>query len=453
MSAPSILPTRKSTLSREPGPVIRKLLEEIGEIEAIPSQSTMIAEDRLDKTGNSSRLEANKKPRVAFSTTTSHRDSQSQSPYVLHYLNEEVKPVAQPLEAKVHDLMLSETMMSGALPVSRQTPRTVDLAIDSDSDNDSIAQVRCQPRAEKASTISLGQPRRVRASRSSRCSMRRSASSGQDFFRLPSTRSPSVRKARRKEEAFQRTNEAQTAVKEERDKPLYVASGRSSLLSEDNQSSMEQPAARTTGRHPARAKLSQPAAAAVGIPVCSASPRTKASFSLRSISRSCDSTPASAPMLNQLAFQGNVAKQSRATSKKRKLMDVSPSLRMEDCSSQDLSSSLYSRPKSRVFRNHSKALDGGADSATPVQSPTDAPGGSSSFEAGLHEIEALSELRYVVAKRSEVLTGGKRSEISRLRTDHEALRKQFSSLREDFKTLKDVLLQAETHQRWQTCVS
>lgn len=74
-----------------------------------------------------------------------------------------------------------------------------------------------------------------------------------------------------------------------------------------------------------------------------------------------------------------------------------------------------------MFCNHSKALDGGADAINPLQNPISALRRSFSFEPGLHEVEVLAEQRYVATNRSEVWTGGKRSEISRLRTDNEAL--------------------------------
>lgn len=159
-------------------------------------------------------------------------------------------------------------------------------------------------------------------------------------------------------------------------------------------------------------------------------------------------------MLNQLALQGNVAKQSRAMSKKQKLASISSTPTIEASSSHDFSSSLYSRPKPRMVRNHSKALDGGADAATPLlQSPVCGPRRSFSFDAGLHDVEALAEQRYIAAKKSGLWTGGKRSEINRLRNDNEALKQQISDLRTEFRTLKEVLLQTESHRRWQECVS
>jgi hypothetical protein len=102
-----------------------------------------------------------------------------------------------------------------------------------------------------------------------------------------------------------------------------------------------------------------------------------------------------------------------------------------------------------MSRNALKALDGGANVVSPpIQSPPDVLRKSFSLDAGLSGIEALAEHRCIVAKRDGVWIGGKRSEISRLRIDNDALRREVSSLREEFQVLKDVLLRAETRRRW-----
>lgn len=447
MSAPAILPKRRSPLSPEPGPVIKKLMDEVGEIEEAPLQSINVTErpqDELEETGT---LGFNKKPTVSFSTTNPHHSVLSRSPNGLHYPKDKIKSVAQPPKAKLPSLRLSDTMMSGALPVSWQSPKLVNSTKDPSIADTSTVRVCRQPRVKKAPMAQPRQSQRVCPSKASCCSLRRSASSSQDFFTPPSTRFPSVRKVESRDKTTQRSSESLPAVREKRLKPLRISSGDSFSLSEYGQSNREWPVVRSTGRlDSAKAKLSRPAAAAFGLAVDSASLDPDKRSSLRSISRSHDSIPASGAMLNQLAFQGQVAKQSRATNKKRKLAD-SPVSTIATSSSHDFSSSLYSRPKSRVFRNHSKALDGGADAMTPLQSPVSGPRRSFSFEVGLHKVEALAEQRCVSTKRSEVWTGGKHSEITRLRTDNEALQQQMMSLREEFRTLKNVLLQAESHRR------
>lgn len=453
MSVPSILPTMESPLSPQPGPVIKKLMEGVGEIEEEPVQGTNAERQPREGTEKVRASGIEKKSTVSFSTPTRYRSSIWQPPNDLQSLTDKYHPAAQLFKAEVPTPRLSETMMSGALPVPSKAPRKVESTTSQSGFNSSNVRAHHQARVEQAPTVPARLPRRLCASEASCCPLRRSASSSQDFFTPASTRFPSVRKARSKNEAAERTVDFHPERHEKRHKPLRISSGDSSSLLGNEQGNIKELIARSAGRlEPAKAKTS-PAAAARGSVARSSSSDTNALSSLRSISRSYDSIPESCPMLNQLAFQGNVAKQSRATSKKRKLADVSPAPTVAVSSSHDFSSSLYSRSKSRVFRNHSKALDGGADAVTPLQSPVSGPRRSFSFEAGLHEVEALAEQRYVVAKRSEVWTGGKRLEINRLRIDNEALQQQISSLREEFKALKDVLLQVETHRRWEACVS
>ena len=200
----------------------------------------------------------------------------------------------------------------------------------------STVRVRRQPRVKKTPTAPQLRLWRVRASKSTCCSLRRSASSSQEFFTPSSTRFPSVHKTGSKNEVAQRTSEPQPTVREKRHKPLRISSGDSSSFPEYEQSNGRQPVTRSTGRmDSAKAKLSRPAAAAIGLPARSASSSANATSSLRSISRSYDSIPASSPTLNQLAFQGNVAKQSRVNSKKRKLADICPAPSIAASSSHD----------------------------------------------------------------------------------------------------------------------
>lgn len=90
---------------------------------------------------------------------------------------------------------------------------------------------------------------------------------------------------------------------------------------------------------------------------------------------------------------------------------------------------------------------------TLLQSPVSGPRRNFSFESGLHVVEARAERRYVSTKRSEVWTGGKCLEIRRMCTGNKALQQHIVGLREEFRNLKNVLLQAESHRRWEACVS
>lgn len=153
---------------------------------------------------------------------------------------------------------------------------------------------------------------------------------------------------------------------------------------------------------------------------------------------------------NDETFEIN--EQSASDNRKRKLIDASYTSTAGPSSSHEFSSSLYSRPKSRVFRSHSQAMDG-ADAPIPrVRSPICGIRERFSFDNSLHAAEVLAEKRSVPPGRVNVWTGGKREEISRLRNDNAALKKQISDLRDEFQALKKVLLEAETHRRWQECV-
>jgi hypothetical protein len=451
LSGPSVLPMRKPPLSPEPGLVIKRLMHDTSEIEDEPLQRMETGEPQ-EKAGELRMPEVDKKPTVSFS-----KQNQNQSPP--HRSPSGVQPSAQAIYidaapgTEVSDLEVSDTMMSGALPVTTEPPKTFNAATGPSMFNTTTRHARRQPRVKKVPTASSRRPRRFRTSKASCCSLRGSPSSSQDFFTPPSSRFPSVLKVEHSDQTAEQKDDLRLALREEKNKRLRMSSG-DSFAMESEQSNEQRPVARSSGRlDQAKAKMSRPVAAAEG-PLTHARHSSRDAFSsLRSISRSYESIPASSPMLNQLAVQGNVLKQSRATSKKRKLADMSPDPKIAASSSHDFSSSLYSRPKSRVFRNHSKALDGGADATSPLQNPVCELRKSFSFEAGLHEFEALAEQRYIAAKKSEVWIGGKCPEISRLRIDNEALKQQLSDLRNEFRTLKDVLLQAESRRRWQGCVS
>lgn len=120
----------------------------------------------------------------------------------------------------------------------------------------------------------------------------------------------------------------------------------------------------------------------------------------------------------------------------------------------DSSSSLCSRLKPHLNRNHPNIVDGGADTDTPpLSNPTHARRKSLSFEPGLHDLEAKAEHRYITTNESVVRRYVKFTEIKRLQTDNETLKQQFDELRREFSALRSVLLRAESRRRWRDCVS
>ncbi|KAJ4398064.1 hypothetical protein N0V91_010468 [Didymella pomorum] len=229
MTAPSVLLARESPLSPQPGAVIKKLREEIGEAEEKSLQSTKPNKDLKETIWTSRVPVVDKKPSVSFSTPTRNHNSLPLLSNSLQSPPGKLHPEAQPFKLEPPSLRSSKTMKSGALPVPSQPSRRIDFV--------------AGPRTIEASTV-------------------------------------------------------------------RISSGDSSSSPEYEQGNGKKPVTRATGRTDyAKAKLSRPAAAAMNLPVLSASSSGNAPSSLRSISRSYDLMTASGPMLNQLAFQGNVAKQ------------------------------------------------------------------------------------------------------------------------------------------------
>lgn len=310
MTAPSVLLARESPLSPQPGAVIKKLREEIGEAEEKSLQSTKPNKDLKETIWTSRVPVVDKKPSVSFSTPTRNHSSLPLLSNSLQSPPGKLHPEVQPFKLEPPSLRSSETMMSGALPVPSQPSRRIDFVAGPRTIEASTVRVRRQPRVKKTPTAPQLRSWRVSASKSSCCSLRRSASSSQEFFTPSSTQFPSVCKAESRNEVAQHTGEPHPTVREKRHKTLQISSGDSSSSPEYEQGNGKKPVTRATGRTDyAKAKLSRPAAAAMNLPVLSASSSVNAPSSLRSISRSYDLITASGPMLNQLAFQGNVAKQ------------------------------------------------------------------------------------------------------------------------------------------------
>lgn len=453
MSAPSTLLTRRSCLLSTPRSVSKKSAHDTDEVEDDPIKGTITLAWPTARSGKVHASELDQKSTVSFSRRTQslglirHLPDVSQSSNWTEYL------ITPSFEVDMPSLAQSETMMSGALPIPLRPTTAIDSTGDQKTINTAKGQTRWQSRIAKGPIVSTRPVRQNRASEASCCRLRRSTSSSRAFFTPPSTRFPSVRKGKSTDVIAARTIESQPDIHETGHVPLRSSSDNSSISVEYGQGNNDKPVARSTGRlNLAKVKMSRPAAATTDHPVRSGTPEKKSSSSLRNISGSYDSIPASDTMLNHLTVQGNVVKQSRVMNKRR-LASISPAPVTATSSSHDSSSSLYSRSKPRLFRNHLKALDGGADTATPLYTPARSPRRSFSFVGGLHKIEAIAEQRYVVAKKSEFGTDGKGSEISRLRSDHEALKKNISDLRVEFLALKDVLLRTESHRRWLECVS
>ncbi|KAF2621299.1 hypothetical protein BU25DRAFT_483102 [Macroventuria anomochaeta] len=460
MSAPSVLPVRNTPLSPEPGPVIKALMEVVGEIEIDQSQRTVEEKRPSEQPDDLHHRVSIERPTVSFSDKAQERTpdrSAGRLPNVSQASSSGSRWMGQWPRTNISARSQIETTKPGSLSTSSQPFSNKNSTGRPGNSNISIREARRWPQIKHIPVVASLRARRARVSKPSSHSSRRLGSSDQDFFTPPSTRHPSTREDKGKgKTAKSMHNQGAFVVSEKRHKPLRISSGDSSSLSEHVQSNKrDRQVARSTGRlDSGRAEKSRPTAAATSDSLL-AMPSTEMEGSRwPSVSRSLYSQPASNMVQNRPTIKGDVEEQSGSSSRKRKLLDISPAPTAEASSSHDLSSSLYSRPKSRVFRGHSKALDGGADAATPIlRSPICGSRKSFSFDAGLHDLEALAEQRYTDVKRAGVWTGGKREEISRLCDDNAALKRQISDFRHEFRMLKDVLLQAESHWRWQECVS
>ncbi|XPS71781.1 hypothetical protein M3J07_003952 [Ascochyta lentis] len=409
MSGPSTILDRSPSLCPEPGLLIESLMDQVGDIEELRPPGTVEEDAAQCPKGSLNRI-AGRRPTVSFSNK----------------INEQSPPVDQSPNAS-QALLLQD-------PRTRQRPRTnaftrsqLEAAEPNKRPNlaklspqlDLAAQdARKWPQLRKAPLIASHRARRFLASHASSHSSHKDPSSEQNFFTPPSTRHPSTRHPSTREDrgsgkaVFQTGSESDGSV----ESPHQVA--------------------RSAGRYkPDIAGRSQPLAAA-----------NHKLFHVKSLFLSGGRPSHDVPsdISSQSSVNRNRADVDEPTSSSRKKKSVNVPI-AETSSSHGFSSSLYSRPKSRVFRSHSKAMDGGID---VNQNPVCGRRKSFSFENGLHALEALEEQQYSTVKRADVWTGGEREEISRLRDDNAVLKKQISNLRGEFRMLRDVLLQAESIRRW-----
>ena len=460
MSVPSSLPNHKPFPSPEPGPAIKSLMTGVGEIEDEERKDATEDKDPPGQPSDSGSPVLVRRPNVSFSNK-----AQEQTPH---------SPAGQfPNGLQVSSSLLRRTIQWPKTDIfirarngtkTHSSPSTSSTRLFSsrelsdwpDHEKAQIQDARKWAHTRKAPAVTPRRARRVRASRKSSCCNQRSGSSEQEFFTPPSTRHPSTRKDKGKGKVFESSPAIESSVmSQKRHKPLRMSNDDTAASSYNVSGQGSRSVTRTTGSPGLiRTPRTQPTAAAIertskpSVPTVTAgpfSPDVSSSLSSRHIRHATSDIA-----LNELIQ----AEFSASSGQKRTLADVSPAPTAAASSSHDFSSSLYSRPKSRVFRNHSKALDGGADAATPLlRSPAKNPRRSFSFDTDPHDAEIHAGQRYVKAKKSMVWTGGKREEISRLRNDNAALERQISNLCDEFRMLKNVLLQAESHRRWQECVS
>ena len=450
MSQPSILPVPNNPLSPKLGPVIESLMMEAGEIEGEHLKQSV---EQKKPSGQQENLHSQiliERPTVSFSDNTKERTSNR---------------LAGP--SHVHETKQWHRTNISARPRIETTPRPIllsaqppinkDAVMGPGKNNVSVQDVCSWPDIEKPPVVAPHRERRVRASKTSSQSLRKSGSSEQDFFTPPSTRHLSTREDKGKGKAVESMHMPEPSLANtKRDKPLRSSKGESSESSEyDLSNDGNRQVARATGRlNSAGAEKPQPAAGAISHPARLLPVIKMKSLTSWDVLPIVHTEPASDIARSQLEINSDVVGDFRSGSKKRKLLNISLMPAVEASSSNDFSSSLYSRPKSRMFRGHSKAFDGGTDAATPLpQSPICVPRQSFSFDNGLHDVQALAEQRYIALKRSVIWTGGKREEISRLRDDNTALKRQIADLRDEFRMLKDVLLQAESRRLWRECAS
>ncbi|KAH6620526.1 hypothetical protein C7974DRAFT_399939 [Boeremia exigua] len=344
------------------------------------------------------------------------------------------------------------------LPITRTTISN-DSGVDASKGNMPIRGICCVRRVECASATTSRRAYRVR--HSTCCSSRRTCSSEQDFFTAPSTRYPSTRQDRQdkgKSNVVKSVHAVEPLNGDEHGHiKWYKSIGiRSTSPEHEEQQGRDTPVTRSARRlEPVSVGRSQPAATAIGYQQRAMPVKKREGIISPGTYRSVDITSTSGTVSGRLASQDNVAKKSSKHGRKEQLRSIPPVPIAEvSASSWDISSRLSSRSRSCVFSDHIKAVDGGGDDVTPPSRRS--IGGSRkshSFDAGLHGVEAFGGQRYVAARRSKMWTDSKCEDISRLRTDNKALRKQIADLRNEFRALKDVLLHAESQRRWQDCVS
>lgn len=431
MSAPPVLPTRNSS-SPEPNPVINALIEKIGDIESLIHNRNALQDKTQEQTNEQTPMS------IPVASTSTNVTAKILSPAA----------ISSPNSSQADSLYrLDAPREHRGTPISTQT--SVDnQALVAASGRD-ILGLGTRKQAQTRET-SITDSRRKHRAHSSEHSCRTSPgarSSQPDLFASSSTRHSPTRQDEDKNKAVHSVDgPSRYRAAGTRDHPVCdVGEDASASLRQDQNERGSGLLARPTGRSNAVwAETLQPVAAAGG-------PRPYPEPQLEereSPVRSNRFDQTQSTMLNLLATHGMAAKKARV-GKRPEVLKYVPSVPItETYPLHDSSSSLYSRPKSRVFRGRTEALDGGADAGTTLFcSPTHGPrrSFSFSFDAGLHDLEFPAG-RYATAESKH---GG----ISRLLEDNELLRHQIAGLRNDFQALKTVLLRSESSRRWQDCVS
>ena len=460
MSVPSILPYRNPLLSPKPGPVIESPTEEMGKIEDKQRQDAVDCAKPSKDSSDLRQPDLVKQETVSFSYKVHEQLPTRPTSRMPNALNDFPLHICRMKEWPRTNIFvrsrIKTTRPSSPSTSPTRTPKSAELTGITSKHNVAVRDARRWPQINKSPVSTPRRARRVRPCRVSSCCSQRTGSLKQDFFIPLLTRYTSTLEGKDKGKASESMYDQKPAiVSPKRHKPLRISSGDSTASSEYNPNNeIDQPIARTTRRLEfAEAIKPQPAATVISRPPQVLSPFIARTSAPRAISGSQNSRSTNAVTGNNASVVVIAPEPSDLGSRKRKQVYVSRTPTVAASSSHDFPSSPYSQPRSRVCRSHSKALDGGADAATPLlRSPFQGPKKSFSFDSGLHDVEVIAEQRYKLAQRGMIWTSGKREEINRLRDNNAALRRQITNLRDEFRMLKDVLLQAESHRRWQECV-
>lgn len=407
MSARSMLLARDLASTPEPGPVIMSLIREVGDIEGEVSRPCEQQRKPLE------REDVLQRRVLVNQRTESFKDADQVRTQAISRYSQPMYPPPQPLHAHTRTPLTLPTCSTH--PPYQPTTFSISPPLRSPLSKDPVVctgkaiwNLRKRSRSKAAPTMARSRHQRRR--RSACCSSRQERSEEQEFFTPPATRWPSLKEGRMEERVLLEARNQEPEVM------ITPAARRSRLFV---------------------AERSQPVVTASSLSqILSANPKDESSI---------------AP--DRFVFEVSEGR-SEKFSEKRGLRYISPTPTAAASSSHDLSSSLYSQTRPCTFRGDSTALDGGADTATPLpQSPSRTQERTFSFDAGQRDLEAPDEQQPVAMRQTRVCRGAKREDISRLHTDTETLRLQLCSLREEFEVLKGVLLGQESEKRWRACVS
>lgn len=440
MSAPPVLPARSSS-SLESNPVTNALIEEIGDIESLIYNRNALQDKTQEQTTEQSPMS------IPLASSSTNVTAKLLTPAA----------ISSPKSSQADSLYrLDAPRRHGGTPISTQTS-VGNQALVAASGRDVLgSEARKRVQTRKMSIKNSRRKHRACSSEHSCHTSPGARPSQPDIFTASSTRHSPTRQDEDKNKAVHSVDgPSRYMVAGTRDRPVRDAGEDASASLRQDQNERESGSlARPTGRSNAVwAETLQPVVAA-GSPRPYHEPQHE---ERQSPIRSNTFDQTQSTVLNQLATHGMAAKKTRVGKRPEVLKYVPSVPTTETYPLHDSSSSLYSRPKSRVFRGRTEALDGGADAGTSLFcSQTHGPRRRSfsfSFDAGLHELESSAERRYATAENFVSWQDGKHMGISRLLKDNELLRHQIAGLRNDFHALKTVLLRSESSRRWQDCVS